>query len=962
MKKALIIGLLLLGMVLVGATFEPLDASPNRVEYVQPSTIDAASSYDAYLLGEPHRPDRTYVLDASHFRPGQSSGFTIVPSLDGESNVITGDDQGTLTYQFFNEEAGFYNILVRYYPVEGKSGSIERNILINGESPYDVAEQVEFKRIWTNLTNDFLTDQSGNEIVPKQVESPRWIESTVHDRNGYYEESLLFYFEYGFNTIGLEAVREPIAIAHLKVFQEPAVPSYDDYRAVSRNNAAPADFIAITQGEHMYEKTAPTLYPIVDRTSPITEPQHHAKLLLNAGGGINYRLVGDWISYQFTVPEDGYYNISMRYKQTYLRGAYVTRHVTIDGETPFAELERTTFGYTNWDTRTFGDDEPYDIYLEAGTHTIAFEIVLGDFTDSIRQIEGVIDNLNDIYRQIIQITSTTPDIYRDYQLTEKIPDMLEVFEHEMNTINAVVDELYATTGENSDKLVALTQIAIQLQGFVEKPQTIHQRLGEFRNNVSALGTWILTIKEQPLAIDYIAVHGASADLPRTNANFFEKMWFELKSFIASFYVDYNSLSTTADGETQDSITVWVGTGRDQANVIRRLIDESFTPETGIGVNLELVNPGVLLPATFTNQGPDVMLGAGNTTPVNYAMRNAVHDLSTFDDYDEVMSQFKDSAILPYEFEGGVYAMPETQIFPVLFYRTDIMTEIGIIPADADEEFWYNFTWDDVIDMIPELQRLNLEFYLPIDIVEQQLGGIIPPNLVYVSLLYQNGGELYSDDARTSLLQERVAVETFQTWSSFYTNYRFSIQANFVNRFRTGEMPIGISYYSMYNTLSVFAPEISGDWTFVPIPGTPQQDGSVDHSTTATGTGTMIMNNSDQKDLAWRFLKWWGSEDTQVSFGREMEGIMGAAARYPTANVAALEKLPWPSRDIDILLTQWDDVKGIPEIPGSYITGRYLDNSLRRVINTGANPRETLYEYAELINDEITNKREEFNLD
>lgn len=962
MKRLLIVTLLLGTLFVFGLNNEQSAFPETRAEYVQSSSFDPSASYADYLPDDIVRPDRSYLLTAADLVAEDSTGYTVLPTFEGETNVILSEDSGALTFALTNVEAGHYNIRVLYYPVEGKSGAIERTVRINGVVPYDMAEQVEFKRIWTNATNDFATDQNGNEIVPRQVEAPRWITHTINDRNGYYQDSLLFALESGNNTLTLEAVREPMAIASIEVYQEPTLPTYSDYLTSHAGASDVGDAFVRIEGEHMFEKTAPTLYPIVDRTSPITTPQHHAKLLLNAGGGINYRLVGDWISYEVMVPEDGFYHLSLRYKQTYLRGAYVTRSVRIDGEIPFAEFRNVTFGYTNWDIRTLGEEEPYAIYLEEGRHTVSFEVVLGDFTDSIREIEGVIDRLNEVYRQIIMITSTTPDMYRDYQLEERLPGMMDTFVAERDKINAVVDALYETTGENSDKLVALTQIAIQLDGFIERPQTIHQRLAEFRNNVSALGTWILTIKEQPMAIDYIILHGADMELPKANANFFQKVWFEIKSFIASFYVDYNSLSTTESGETDESITVWVGTGRDQANVLRRLIDESFTPETGIGVNLELVDPGVLLPATFTGKGPDIMLNAGNNTPVNYAMRNAVYDLTQFEDFEEVMSAFHPSAILPYEFEGGVYAMPEQQIFPVMFYRTDIMTEIGIIPEDADEDFWYEFTWDDVIDMIPELQRLNLEFYLPIDIVEQQLGGIIPPNLIYVSLLYQNGGELYHEDDTRSLLQERVAVDTFQTWSSFYTNYRFSIQANFVNRFRTGEMPIGISYYNMYNILSVFAPEISGDWTFVPIPGTRQEDGSVDHTTTATGTGAMIMGDTDRPTLAWEFLKWWGSESTQVGFGREMEGIMGAAARYPTANVAALERLPWPSRDIDVLMTQWANVKGIPEIPGSYITGRYLDNSLRRVINTGANPRETLYEYAELINDEITNKRKEFNLD
>jgi ABC-type glycerol-3-phosphate transport system substrate-binding protein len=962
MKKLMIALLIGVSIFLYGINQDQLEVVESQASYEQIVNIDPDSSYSDYLPETITRPNQSYILTASDIDPLTSTGYETLASFEGRQNVLETDDQGSITFALDNVEEGYYNITIEYYPIAGKSGSIERTIKVNGIVPFDMATQVEFKRIWANQTNDFITDQNGNEIVPKQVEAPRWITRTVHDRNGYYEESLLFHFEQGENTLTIDAVREPMVIASVTIHQETTPQSYQDYVNTIGTKPTIANTSIVVEGEHMYEKTAPTLYPIVDRTSPITNPQHHAKLLLNAGGGYNYRLVGDWISYQVEVPTDGYYNLSLRYKQTYLRGAYVTRSIKIDGQTPFQELSNVRFSYTNWDIKTLGEDAPYNIYLEAGTHTVSFEIVLGDFTDSIRQIEGVIDELNQMYRQIIMITSTTPDVYRDYQLTEKLPTMLDVFEEQKNIINDVVDQLYRETGENSDKLVALSQIAIQLEGFIDRPQTIHQRLGEFRNNVSALGTWILTIKEQPLAIDYIMLHTADVELPRANANVFQKLWFEIKSFVASFYVDYNSLSSTRNDDTDRNITVWVGTGRDQANVIRRLIDESFTPDNDIGVNLELVNPGVLLPATFTGKGPDVMLGAGNTTPVNYAMRNAVHDLTEFDDYDEVMSAFKDSAIVPYQFEGGTYAMPEQQVFPVLFYRTDIMTEIGIIPADADADFWYEFTWDDVIDMIPELQRLNLEFYLPIDIVEQQLGGIIPPNLIYTSLLYQQGGSLYQEDSKASLLQETVAVETFKTWSSFYTNYRFSIQANFVNRFRTGEMPIGIAYYSMYNTLSVFAPEISGDWTFVPIPGTRQEDGSVDHATTATGTGTMIMNNSEHKDLAWEFLKWWGSETTQVNFGREMEGIMGAAARYPTANVAALERLPWPSKDIETLLTQWDYVEGIPEIPGSYITGRYLDYSLRRVINTGANPRETLYEYAELINDEITNKRKEFNLD
>ncbi len=35
-------------------------------------------------------------------------------------------------------------------------------------------------------------------------------------------------------------------------------------------------------------------------------------------------------------------------------------------------------------------------------------------------------------------------------------------------------------------------------------------------------------------------------------------------------------------EQEDAIEVWVNAGRDYANIVKYLIDDKFTPETGIG--------------------------------------------------------------------------------------------------------------------------------------------------------------------------------------------------------------------------------------------------------------------------------------------------------------------------------------------------------------------------------------------
>jgi ABC-type glycerol-3-phosphate transport system substrate-binding protein len=499
-------------------------------------------------------------------------------------------------------------------------------------------------------------------------------------------------------------------------------------------------------------------------------------------------------------------------------------------------------------------------------------------------------------------------------------------------------------------------VILQLEDFVEKPREIHKNLSTYSANISSLGTLVILLSEQPLEIDYFVLHATDAKLPQNKASWFKRTIFSIRAFFASFTTDYTAIGQTETGEINETIEVWLSVGKDQANILRKLIDESFTSETGIQVDLKLVNGAVLLPATLAGEGPDVAMGVTYNIPVNYAMRNAVYDLSQFDDFGDVKDRFMDSSMVGFEHEGGYYALPEQQIFLMMFYRTDIFEEIELeVPQ----------TWDDVISMIPDLQKHNLEFYLPVPITQGNIVNL-PSNPIFSTMFYQNDGEFYINGNTESGFNEGMGPEVFETWTRFYTDYSFPVEANFVNRFRSGQMPIGVTYYNIYNTLSVFAPEIRGKWDFSSVPGTEYIDDfgqtQIRRETVSTNTGVMIMDQSSKKDASWEYLKWWTSTEVQVQFGREMEGILGAAARYPTANVDALAQLPWTVEEYQKLYEQWQWVRGIPEVPGGYMTGRHLDNAFRLVIDEFANPRETIYDYVQVINDEIEKKRREFGLD
>jgi ABC-type glycerol-3-phosphate transport system substrate-binding protein len=687
-------------------------------------------------------------------------------------------------------------------------------------------------------------------------------------------------------------------------------------------------------------------------------PAHPSLIKLNTIGGANWRVSGDQMTWTIDVETSGLYAISMRVKQKLASGMNVSRNIYIDGELPFAEMENYQFAFSNdWRIQTLGtEDEPYLFYLEAGTHELSMEVSLGEYGPLIAQIQNSINNLNKLYREILVYTGPEPDPYRDYELVTRVDRLVERLANERTNLANIRQRIIDISGSKSEKTGILDTVILQLEDFVEKPREIHKNLSTYSANISSLGTLVILLSEQPLEIDYFVLHATDAKLPQNKASWFKRTIFSIRAFFASFTTDYTAIGQTETGEINETIEVWLSVGKDQANILRKLIDESFTSETGIQVDLKLVNGAVLLPATLAGEGPDVAMGVTYNIPVNYAMRNAVYDLSQFDDFGDVKDRFMDSSMVGFEHEGGYYALPEQQIFLMMFYRTDIFEEIELeVPQ----------TWDDVISMIPDLQKHNLEFYLPVPITQGNIVNL-PSNPIFSTMFYQNDGEFYINGNTESGFNEGMGPEVFETWTRFYTDYSFPVEANFVNRFRSGQMPIGVTYYNIYNTLSVFAPEIRGKWDFSSVPGTEYIDDfgqtQIRRETVSTNTGVMIMDQSSKKDASWEYLKWWTSTEVQVQFGREMEGILGAAARYPTANVDALAQLPWTVEEYQKLYEQWQWVRGIPEVPGGYMTGRHLDNAFRLVIDEFANPRETIYDYVQVINDEIEKKRREFGLD
>jgi len=947
------------------------DAESDEIDLIINTDVESATSqltaykraitYPEFLAQfvEIRRPNKEIIIPADSYSDATTEieFLTDYAGMSGTS-VKTGE-RGYIEWQVEVEESGFYNLEITYYPVVGRSSSIQRAVLINGAQPFAEAKYITFPRTWGDA-GPVETDIYGNHLRPRQIEKPIWQSVAVKDPSGYESSPFLFYFKKGINTIRLESVAEGMIINSLRLFQHDDPRPYAEVKAeYDRLGYKPTSGIMIkVQGEDSTYRSSPTIIPENDVGDPTVEPYHPAEIRMNSIGGTRWKTVGDWARWEFTVPESGLYMIAIKGKQDQLRGVYSSRRLLIDGKVPFLEADAIRFPFDdryNMILPTTEDGEVALVYLEAGTHELTLEAVLGDIAKIIRKTENALYDLNTIYRRIIMITSGQPDPLRSYQLDQRIPGLVDALREQAQVLKDISAEFEASTGQKGGHNALLTTFSRLLEEMADKPYKIPSLLSEYRDNIGSLGTWMNQTMEQPLQIDFIVIASPDQKLPNAKPTFWQSLKHEITAFISSFTYDYTRIGDKGQFKDEDKVLrVWIGSGRDQALVIKQMIEDTFTPETGIPVDLELIMSmdALLIPSIIAGTAPDVALGASN---MDLAFRNALADLTQFDDFEEVSKRFMKSAFVPFTFRDKIYALPESQGFPMLFYRKDILAELGLeVPQ----------TWEDVYAIIPELQKENMDF------------GLRPNMETYQMFLYQRGIPLYKEDVISTNLDAEAAVDVFNELTQLYTLHNLLLDYNDANRFRTGEMPLLIANYGLYNTLSVFAPELRGEWGMTLVPGTVMEDGTINRTVPVAGTsvapgavavpagtsGAVILESSKKKDLAWEFLKWWTSTETQARFGREMESLMGAAARYATANIEAFKQLPWNVEDREVLLEQWQWVEGVPAVLGGYYVGRQFDWLFRAVVINNEPIRESILEYNREINEEITRKRQEFGLE
>ena len=867
-----------------------------------------------------------------------------------------------------------------------------------------------------------MQDINGNSMLPSSNQISVWSTYSCKDSTGYYQGDFKFFLLNGTHQLTLQAVREPVVIKSIKLVPAEVedadtvagVETYAAYQNKYATATSPANgSIVQLEAEFPDLVSDSAVYASSDKTSAATYPISPNSQLYNVIGKNSYNSLGQWAAYKFTVTETGLYKIGMRYLQSALQGMYICRTIKLAGgqygatpTVPFAEAYDVQFNYDKeWQSQYIGDSKGdiFEFYFEQGKeYTLYIECSLGSLKDLIQRVENCLNSINDSYLRILQLTGASPDEYRDYDFVKIMPEVLVNLLDQAVELESVKNELTELCGTTGSHIATLETIAILLDTMgSDEGDNVAANMSNLKSYLGTLGTWINNSKKGTLILDTITICPSASDdedLPEAKAGFFKSTWFEITSFIYSFFTDYESMGlTTEPDENTVKIDVWLASGRDQSNIWRTMIDADggFTDQTGYAVTLKLVTGGTLLPSILSGKGPDAYIGLGSADVINYAIRDAVIGVSGNDTHltaeqnavfvnehyayvdengqykwtddkssidaskitftsqtfeENVGNNYVDAAMDTLTLLGVSYGLPETMNFSMMFYRMDVLADVGVEVPE---------TWDEMLAILPNLQSNNM-----------QIGVHYIPALDF--MVYQKGGNMwrYVDDpdyqgAKIGLDSD-VALESFRFVCRLFTDYSFPVTYDASNRFRTGEMPIVVGdYVSIYNTLTVYATEIDGMWEFCPLPGSKLKDANgeeyINYDSLAGVSATVILHGCDNLAAAWSFFQWQTSAKIQSDYGNKMVALIGPSAKYATANINAIKDLSWTASEREAIENQMKHMSSIVNYPGSYIISRYMKFAFLDAVNDSADPVDALSSYIDAINAEITRKREEFDL-
>jgi len=911
--------------------------------------------------------DIVYKITDIYVDGGTKTGE--IDGYEGDSEVVQLEYGQTLTVVIPVDKKGVYELGFDYLSYEAESILVpEAEITIGGEVPFYECYRQLYESLWKD-PEEKSYDRYDNEIVGTPQKVMEWSYKPISDPSYRYSTPLYVQLEEGDNEITITLNEAELKIGNFYLKAEAKIDEYES------GNTATGDFFVELEAERPLFKNDSSIRPTCEYDIDLS-PYNSSKKVLNILDSGSFADAGQTIAYEVEVDEDGYYYFAVNYRQSDKVDFPVFMDIKVDGEIPNTLLQAYEFDYANnFTLHTLQDnaDGKMAIKLTKGKHVISFTISHDPLRVSLEEVDTIMSEINDLALEVTKLAGTNTSKYKNIKIVDYIPTIEADLQKWIDKLNVMYEEL--SSYSDAKKVGALSSIltAIEkLESFKEDPNEIPYRLKELSQSTSSvnqmLANLITTLDADNITFDRIFVYQESSEvnLPEKE-NIFKKIW----ASIVRFFESFSDQSYTVGSGDETHLQVWINRPRQYLEIIQQLIDKEggFTDETGIEVDLCIMpDAQKLILSNAAGEAPDVGQAVDYAQPIEFALRDAIVDLTKFDyfegdeeylNYQNVLSQFPAGIHIPSTMNDGIYSIPETFYFWVLFYRTDVMDKLGLEVPE---------TLDDVKAIVPSLTNRGLSFYYP-------TAGTTGTRVFAMTtpIFYQYGATLYDEVAGDTTINSEAGVAAFKELTELFTIYDLPVEANFYQRFRDGSIPIGVSDYFTYSLLINAAPEIENSWKISLVPGVEDKNGVIQRQTAGAaqnsiifksdeGEGPVVLKNGeemDREEAAWRYLEWWMSTETQVEFGTILQTTYGKEYIWNSANISAMEKLPWKSRDKKVILEQMQNITESPRIPGTYMLERELSNAYIAVVIDGEPLRTTLDSAVKLMDRETARKLKEF---
>ncbi|MGF1573641.1 MAG: ABC transporter substrate-binding protein [Sumerlaeia bacterium] len=343
----------------------------------------------------------------------------------------------------------------------------------------------------------------------------------------------------------------------------------------------------------------------------------------------------------------------------------------------------------------------------------------------------------------------------------------------------------------------------------------------------------------------------------------------LKPLVATFLLAVLILSLAcSSGENNN--------GKINLRYMRWGLPEEIEAEKLLIAEFEKANPDIKVTIEYTawsqywtklqaqmasKTAPDVFL-LGGTYLYDYVAENQLVDLQPFVDADaEVnLDDYFSVPVQQFQQEGQMWALPRDCNTIGIFYNKTLFDQYGV---EYPKPGW---TWDDFLEKakaltVDENNDGRMESYGYLASFESQ-------EVHWISWVWQAGGDSLNADRTQSLLNTPESVKGLRFLTDLVAKHRVSpgtAQASTFgsNMFLTGRLAMSSEGSWM---MRAFSQADTFEWDVAPLP---EGDVSV---APVNGLGNAIYTNTEDKEAAWRLVKFLSSKQYQEKLGESGTSI------------------------------------------------------------------------------------------